>query len=150
MKRFALWVFLCLFGSVSSALAHADLLQATPSAGEILPTSPPEIRLFFSEPLGEASTFTLLDEGFQTVTDIRVRQDVPGQLVATLPILPPNTYTVQWTAVSVDGHTISGSYTFGVASPTSILENWIILSLFLSLLGLGIWWQLRQRRAIIS
>jgi len=41
-----------------------------------------------------------------------------GQLWADLnPGLAAGTYTVQWSAVSLDGHTIEGSYQFAVAPP---------------------------------
>ncbi|NIP26955.1 MAG: copper resistance protein CopC, partial [Phycisphaerae bacterium] len=35
-----------------------------------------------------------------------------AELIATLPDLEPGTYSVDWTVLSLDGHSASGSYTF--------------------------------------
>lgn len=58
---------------------------------------------------------------FRTVPGVRAAVDLtsPTRLVATLPLLVPDNYTVQWTSVSVDGDTRTGSYAFGVRQSSS-------------------------------
>ena len=42
--------------------AHAQLVSSSPGAGDVVPTSPTEIRLVFSEPLEPERLTELLDE----------------------------------------------------------------------------------------
>lgn len=121
MRRF-LRVALCL-GLVALAafpavvFAHAELVAAEPAAGAQLQTSPQEVRLTFSEPVGAGSFITVYGEGFQMVPRVEARSDAahPEQLVASLPPLEPGLYTVQYSVASADGHESAGSYTFSVA-----------------------------------
>ena len=50
---------LALFGSAPPALAHAELRRAMPQPGSVVSTSPPEVRLQFSE--GIEGRFSGLD-----------------------------------------------------------------------------------------
>ncbi|WP_240733903.1 copper homeostasis periplasmic binding protein CopC [Herbaspirillum huttiense] len=97
--------------------AHAHLKTAIPGDQAVV-ASPAELTLTFSEglnlkfsgvklsgpdqkevKLGEAM---LMDEGKSFMVGIPAR-------------LAPGTYTVQWHALSVDGHKTEGSYSFSVA-----------------------------------
>jgi len=96
--------------------AHTGLLTAAPVPGALLTTAPTEIRLTFSEPNDPLSRITLFAPGFRTISGVRTAVDpaAPAQLVATLPPLAPDTYTVQWVVVATDQHMMRGSYTFAV------------------------------------
>ena len=98
------------------AAAHAELLAADPPPGAVLAASPAEVRLTFSEALRAGSTFVVFGEGFAQVPGFSpaIVTESPEQLVAAIPALAPGAYTVQWTAVTGDGHEVSGSYSFGV------------------------------------
>ena len=98
------------------ASAHAELLAADPAPGAVLARSPPEIRLTFSEALRAGSTFVVFGEGFAQVPGFSpaIVTESPEQLVAAIPALAPGAYTVQWMAVTGDGHEVSGSYSFRV------------------------------------
>jgi methionine-rich copper-binding protein CopC len=118
LKCFVL--LLCLFvlaAAARPAAAHTELTQSDPAPGAQLAESPGEIRLTFSEPAGAQSQIVLLADGFQPVEGVAARMDSPHpeQVFAPLPPLAPGNYTVQWSAVSEDGHEISGSYSFSVA-----------------------------------
>lgn len=118
--------FLCLFCGLlalicfGTVLAHTELVTANPAPGAQLTTSPTQIELTFSEPNSAKSTILLFGPNFEQIQGIVVlfNANTPTQLVATLPPLEPKTYTVQWTAVSEDGHEVNGSYSFAVIEAT--------------------------------
>ncbi len=106
----------------SPALAHARLLNSTPTAGALLDAPPEKVELSFSEEVSlQFSSIKLYD---------RSRKELPvgalgheGQDVtyvsAALPVdLAPGTYTVVWRVLSaVDGHVTTGNLAFRVRPP---------------------------------
>lgn len=128
-------------------LAHAELQTALPQPGAVLTQSPSEIRLTFSEEIDQGSDIFLFTEGFQYIEGIEPRIDPtnPNQLYTPLQMLESNDYTVQWTAISLDGHTVSGTYTFRVENTTSRpIWGWLIGGVLLA--GGGLLLALRQRK----
>lgn len=144
IKQLLLWVTVCLcLFSVNSAAAHAGLIDSEPSPGATLNSPPEVIRLTFSEPVLEDSTFTLMTADFRQIEAVNPSIDPghPEQMYATLPVLEPGVYTIQWHAVSEDGGETSGSYSFEVRSPNEF-NRWltgIIAAIgILVILGLGL------------
>jgi methionine-rich copper-binding protein CopC len=125
--------------SASTAHAHAELVSAEPAPGALLATSPGMVQLEFSEALRPGSGVTIFGSGFRSVSGVEAAVDLtqPTRLVATVPELTPDTYTVQWTSLSVDGDMLSGSYAFGVQPPP---ERPIVVVALLSagLIGLAL------------
>ena len=124
MKR--LFLFLLVLGvwvetAVSDTHAHAQLVETNPAPGSVLESSPATIELTYNEPVGPGSRLSLFDDNFYAVTGVRsnVNRENATQLIATLPPLEPGIYTVNWTAISGDGHPVSGSYRFQVSPPTT-------------------------------
>lgn len=114
-----LWITAVILGLLAvagPAAAHAELLAADPSPGAVLAASPAEVRLTFSEAMQAGSTFVIFGEGFAQVPGISpaIEAQAPEQLGASIPTLAPGAYTVQWKAVTGDGHEVSGSYSFRV------------------------------------
>lgn len=104
--------------TVGTALAHAELVTSTPAAGDVVATSPTEIRLVFSETIDGAYTrLDLLDPLGHTIASGIGAPDPtdPYTLVAPVGPLADGLYTVDWQALSsADGHRTSGFFTFGV------------------------------------
>ncbi len=107
-------VMLAALWGVGRVFAHANLLRAQPGPNAVLKFSPPEIRLWFSEPLeAQFSKINLRDAdgnilntppSFVDPTDPMQMVLVPGEL-------PEGLYTVVWRALSAaDGHPSLGSY----------------------------------------
>lgn len=144
VKPLFLWltVCLCLFGA-NSAAAHAGLVDSEPSPGATLNSPPEVIRLTFSEPVLEGSTFTLMTADFREIEALSPSIDPghPEQVYATIPVLEPGVYTVQWHAVSEDGGETDGSYSFEVRSSNGF-KPWFIGVIaaisILVILGLGL------------
>ena len=124
----------------ATVLAHAELVDAVPAAGSTVTPPPAEIRLTFNETLLGGSQIVLYGERFQAVanvTTIVAGSQMRGLLAATL---APASYTVQWTAVSVDGHAVSGSYPFTVAAAAASAapHNWTpLVAAFASIISGG-------------
>jgi copper transport protein len=97
----------------TTASAHAVPVSATPAPGARLGTTPGSVVIVFDEPLVPRLSGT-------TVTDPVGRKftgTVSGKTIRVpLSTSAPGIYQVDWKTVSViDGHTITGSFQFGVA-----------------------------------
>ncbi|GAA4438414.1 copper resistance protein CopC [Actinokineospora soli] len=113
-----------LVATAAPASAHAVLVATAPSGYQLLPDSPRELRLTFSEPV---------DVGLASVRLVSPRgADVPGLgapvhpdgAAAALSIAIPETlangtYTAVWRVVSADTHPVQGAFTFSVREATA-------------------------------
>lgn len=95
------------------ASAHAILTSSQPEAGQRLGTAPGVVVLEFSEPVNPRLTrATVIDPTGRTFTGGVVQGQ---ELRVALDTNAPGVYTVRWVSVStLDGHTIRGSFQFGV------------------------------------
>ncbi|MBJ8340809.1 copper resistance protein CopC [Antrihabitans sp. YC3-6] len=101
-----------------TAGAHSELVSSTPAADSILESSPAAVELVFNQAIQQqfATVKVVAADGGQwgestpTVAGERVQ-------IAIRAGLPVGDFTVGYRVVSQDGHPISGSYTFRVASP---------------------------------
>lgn len=104
--------------AVGNAMAHAVPVITSPLANELLDQAPERLSIRFSEPvvpgLSQIRLLTQLGQEVETsapkATDAEKRT-----LEVTLPPLNDGSYLVSWQALSaVDGHTTSGTFSFGV------------------------------------
>jgi len=103
--------------TASAAAGHAVLQRAEPRVESKLKRAPEEVRLYFTERLEPAySALRVLDDrGLQVDRrDSRVDRTNPALLRATLPPLPPGTYTVRWRVLSIDADVTEGDFTFRI------------------------------------
>lgn len=108
-----------------AALAHADLVAATPAPGAKLPRSPGQVVLTFTEAVDVSlSAVQVYDQKGAAVPGLEKPQPAAGLpygIVARLTrTLPTGLYTVEWRAISSDdGHATAGVYSFGVREQPS-------------------------------
>ena len=103
----------------AAAVAHAVLEGSNPSPGQRLDSAPRQIELRFSGPL------KVLPDSIQVLSTTGQRFSGPPRfgrnnrtLVADLLELPKGGYTVRWRTLSaLDGHVVSGVFTFGSRYP---------------------------------
>ena len=108
------------FAGASPAAAHAALEAANPGPGVGFPQAPGAVALRFSEPLhrGLSRIEVLGPDGHDVGVGptLAVERD-PLAMRRKLGLFRPGIYRVRWVSVSrFDGHTLRGSYSFGVGT----------------------------------
>ncbi|MCM3028319.1 copper resistance CopC/CopD family protein [Bacillus safensis] len=98
------------------AFAHAYVVSSNPAANEELEQQPPSVSITFSE--GIESGFHAIkvlnakgdrvDKGDTVIKDQKIME------AALKKNLPKGIYTIQWNAVSADGHSVSGMIPFSI------------------------------------
>ncbi|HEY4028408.1 MAG TPA: copper resistance protein CopC [Candidatus Dormibacteraeota bacterium] len=101
-----------------TADAHALVVRSDPAAGSSLTLVPKTLTIAFSEaPEANVSTIQVADSSGKTVSPAPARLARNNPLAMTVPLAPllNGVYTVRWKTVSRDdGHSSSGTFTFGV------------------------------------
>jgi methionine-rich copper-binding protein CopC len=109
----------------SNAYAHAGVVATSPSTDQVVTIMPTEISVTFSEELleitdKEVNTITIATPDGTLLENLKSRVDGPT-LIATVPTIeseyPSGLYTVNYRAVSADGHEVTDSYTFSLNAP---------------------------------
>jgi methionine-rich copper-binding protein CopC len=103
--------------TASVANAHPLLRAASPMPNAVLTSSPPQVRIKFSESLVAAFSALELKDGAGRAVAVGANVDPKdnSELVALVrATLSPGTYTVSWRAVGDDTHHVSGVYRFEV------------------------------------
>ncbi len=112
-----------LLAAAGYASAHAELVRSDPAPNAVLPASPTQVRLWFSEPLDcQFNAILAVDSGgIRRDTGVALLEPSDRrQLFTGLQQLEPGVYTVRWRSVSTDGHVIGGSFRFGVGTGTRL------------------------------
>lgn len=102
----------------AAAVAHPSLVQAAPAPGLVTPKAPDAIRLVLSEPVvARGSSIEVRGPRGARIAVSSVASDGGGKALSVRPAktLPPAVYRVRWSALGDDGHTVGGTFSFGVA-----------------------------------
>jgi copper transport protein len=102
------------------ALAHANLVEASPPQGSEVSNPPERVKLRFSEPVdAEFDPVIVRAAGGARVDahDARVDPEDARVVLAGLQRVREGSYTVKWRVTSIDGHVVEGRYTFAVVAP---------------------------------
>lgn len=104
----------------TSASAHDQLIDSSPSVDQHLDAAPTQIRLEYSAEIMDVGAAVILADAAGTDwTSGDPVLDGPTVTVPVDPELPDGAYTVRWRVVSSDGHAISGSIPFQVGVVTA-------------------------------
>ena len=117
MKGLTLSFCLILLLGASRVEGHAFLQRAEPAVGSTVQTSPPEVRVWFTEKIEPAfSMLQVFNTGGKQIDkrDAHLDQSNQAVLHVSLPPLPSGMYRVVWRVVSVDTHVTNGKFTFQV------------------------------------
>jgi copper transport protein len=102
----------------SGASAHAYLIKTVPAASVVLNAPPPNIQLTYDEavePRFAIISVTNAAGHQETSGPVNRSPANPDTLVVPLrPHLPEGWYLIYWRAISVDGHPVSGAFTYAV------------------------------------
>jgi copper transport protein len=100
----------------AAAFGHANLLERKPSFGQRVEKTPHAVVLHFDQGvLVVPQSIKVLTARGVSMASGATRTADDGRLV-TVPVrrLPTGAYTVRWQVTSLEGHVLSGVYTFGV------------------------------------
>ncbi len=101
------------------ALAHANLVGASPPPGGEVSKPPERVELRFTEPVdAEFDPVVVRNGGGVRVDkeDARVDPEDARVVLAGLEKLSGGSYTVEWRVTSIDGHVVEGRFAFLVAA----------------------------------
>ncbi|HEV3053320.1 MAG TPA: copper resistance CopC family protein, partial [Solirubrobacteraceae bacterium] len=102
----------------AAASAHAYLIRTDPPASQVLNSPPKTVALTYDEAVEPRLAIISVTnaQGTQETTGPVARQPTnPDTLVVPLrPHLPQGWYLIYWRAISVDGHPVSGAFTYAV------------------------------------
>lgn len=99
------------------AFAHAHLESSVPADKAVIKTAPTELDLTFSEELNPkftGVTVTGPDRKAVKTGEAMLMDDDQMLMVPISDTLPAGIYTVEWHALSADGHKSKGKYSFTV------------------------------------
>ncbi|MGH3328535.1 MAG: copper resistance CopC/CopD family protein [Streptomycetales bacterium] len=107
---------LSLLFAAPAAEAHATLVATIPQAGYGVAEPPKEIGLVFDESVRPGPRGIAVEgQARGDIETTRARMTGKGRItVRPLRPLPEGRYTVRWQVLGEDGHTVEGSYGFGV------------------------------------
>jgi copper transport protein len=117
IAAFCALLVLALAGPASGRMLHATLLRSTPAANSRLDSTPPSIRLVFSEQVvPELSQISLVDSlgasiALKVANDPHDVHTLVGQVDRTL---SAGKYKVVWRVLSADGHPVGGNFAFSI------------------------------------
>jgi len=97
----------------SLARAHAFLDHADPRVGNTV-AAPDHVELWMTEDLEPAFTKVQVFDAQSREIDGKDARISGSTMIVSLPKLGPGTYLVKWSAVAVDTHHTTGTFTFTV------------------------------------
>jgi methionine-rich copper-binding protein CopC len=117
MKKSEIFAFFLVIWMVPAiCFAHAGMLNSNPDRNSILTTAPKKVTIKMSDKVEPAfshiEVFGVDNKKISGKTrfsqeNMIMETDLPGDL-------PPGLYTVKWKVMSLDGHALSGDYSFTV------------------------------------
>ncbi len=115
MKKLAPLVALCALAAPASAFAHATVRATFPTYRERFERAPKQVRLTFDQEVKAFPNSIVVRTANGRIVS-RLTRTLPDARTMMVPLdaLPKGAYTVRWHALSSDGHTVSGVWTFGV------------------------------------
>ena len=100
------------------AFAHAIMVRSAPEKDAVLTESPKQVEVWFNDKVGtEYKALAVINSKGERVDNKDLTQDPLDHLSATVPNLPPDTYTVRYRVVSIDTHIVTGKYQFTIKAP---------------------------------
>ena len=117
MKKLLLIAATASIALAGHAFAHAHLKSSVPAADSTVKQAPSELDLTFSEGLNLKFSGVTVTGPDKTVVKTGAATLMDGDATLMVPVsdkLSSGKYTVQWHALSTDGHKTNGSYSFTI------------------------------------
>ena len=118
LNTFLFSLFLAVAGSFP-VLAHTKMASTTPVDGTEVAAGFSKIAISFTKPMRITMVKVLRSEGLSEISRSNKLPKAFGKSVdIDVEPLESGDYTVNWIAVSGDGHVMKGKFSFAVAAPT--------------------------------
>lgn len=122
MKRILLICLAVLWLVPGVAMAHSKLEKAVPAQDATLAVSPERIELTFNTKIEKLSQFKIMNAAGEEIEHDKIEVDGRAMSGNVPAALPNGSYTVKWTIIGADGHSVEGDYAFTVEAPIVIDE----------------------------
>lgn len=116
MKRYALLLPVLGWFMGTQVLAHSLLQTSSPMDGETV-ESPQVLALEFNEPVRLLRVRLTGPDGDPVPFGFEPAREPAATVEYDLPSLAPGEYTVEWTLIGQDGHTVNEQFSFSVRDP---------------------------------
>ena len=105
-----------------TASAHNVLKSSTPADGSMLDRSPSELALDFN---GQVRLVKLSLKRSDESIDVGFKPDLTAatSFVVPVPELASGTYSLEFSVIGEDGHTVAGHFNFGIGMPAAHTES---------------------------
>ncbi|WP_161601530.1 copper resistance CopC family protein [Paenibacillus luteus] len=117
MKRILLICLAMLWLVPSVALAHSKLESAVPAQDSTAAVTPERIEMTFNTKIESLSNFKLLNAAGEEMEKGKTEVDGMTMSASVPSVLPNGIYSVKWTIIGADGHSVEGDYSFTVEAP---------------------------------
>lgn len=116
MVRLACGLLLASVLALGNAFAHSSKEGTMPEDGAQLDTAPSEVMIQFNEPATLTRVeLTHSNDGEAQSARLSAPRDASDMATLETPDFGPGLYTVDWRAMSADGHAVNGSFSFTVS-----------------------------------
>lgn len=128
MKRILLIVMALIWLVPAAAMAHSKLESAIPAQEATVEASPEQITMVFNTKIEKLSNFKLFNEAGEQIETAKAEVNGDTMMGKVTSPLENGAYTVKWTIIGADGHSVEGEYGFKVdaaieASPSPSPET---------------------------
>jgi copper resistance protein C len=108
------WVVL----PAAPALAHAIIVEASPSVGAVVHTGAVDVRMRFNSRIDRRRSRLLLLDAAGQETALKLDEKTPADVItARIPILTAGDHRLRWQVLALDGHITRGDIPFSVTAP---------------------------------
>lgn len=119
MKRILFICLAALWLIPGVALAHSKIEVSVPAKDATVNVSPEQIEITFNTKIEKLSNFKLLNAAGEEVSTEKTQVSGSTMSGAVPDELPNGVYTVKWTIIGADGHSVEGDYAFTVEAPVT-------------------------------
>ena len=105
-----------------TASAHNVLKSSTPAGGSMLDRSPSELALDFN---GQVRLVKLSLKRSDESIDVGFKPDLTAatSFIVPVPELASGVYSLEFSVIGEDGHTVAGHFNFGIGMPAAHTES---------------------------
>jgi len=119
LKRVLLLIIACILLLPNTVMAHSKLQSSSPAADSIVNTVPAQIEMTFNTEIESISNFKLFNAAGEQIETGKASVSGSVMTGALPPDLANGQYTVKWTIIGADSHSVEGEFAFTIDAPVA-------------------------------